>query len=89
MSQKLEAFLYLDIFFAIVRFRMRNNLPILVSHFNILFDERKGKESVCDNGRKKEDSDPNEISRDLLFTTFKFKLFKHHQIIFERISRYF
>ena len=31
----------------------------MVSHFNILFDERKGKESVCDNGRKKEDSDPN------------------------------
>ena len=55
------------------QFRLRDDLPILVGHFDILFDERKGRESVCDNGRKKGDSDPNGIGvyRDLLLTTFK------------------
>ena len=63
--------------FSIDRFRLRNDLPILASHLDLLFDERKGRESVHDNGRKKGDSDPNEIVlyRNLLYSTFKFKTF--------------
>ena len=55
------------------QFCLRDDLPIFLSHFDILFDERNGRECVCDNGRKKGDSDPNGIGlyRDLLLTTFK------------------
>ena len=48
------------------RFRLRNDLSILVSHFNVLRDERKGK------GR--EDSDPNGIGIYMALITCNLKL---------------
>ena len=46
------------------QFRLKNDLPILVSYFYLLRDERKGRDSARVKGRKKrgrEDSDPNGI----------------------------